>query len=107
MTQVFGLKQQGVGVDTKHTYDDDLYIGTYNETHPFNIKDLDAATREHNKSAGIKVLLLASLMFLGALVFSKSNKNFISMPTPEHKTSVIKDSLVLDSTKILKNAFGK
>lgn len=109
LAQVYDLKNKGTGVDKYQTYTNKLDIGTYDEEHLFNLEDLNDAKKADRKNTITSLISIVAIgiFTMACILAGKSNKQFIQMPTPEHKTSIIKDTIVSDSSKILKDAFIK
>lgn len=97
---IFGLKEHGNGLDKTYTYPkgSDRFIGTYDETHPFEIDDInvDRWGEKNNNYNTLKYFLGALIILAGILIgkglLSKNtesnNKTIIEKITPK-----IKDSL--------------
>lgn len=104
LTEVYGLMKV---TGEHHSFSDKLEIGTYDEEHPFDLKDLKSARdKRYKNTANACFGLIAMGMITMACILGGKSK-FIKMPTPVNKTSIVQDSLAYDSSKILKDAFVK
>lgn len=104
LTEVYGLMKVA---KEHHSFSDKLEIGTYNEEHPFDLKDLKLARNERYKNAASTCFGLIAMGIITMACILAGKSKFIKMPTPVNKTSIVQDSIVSDSSKILKDAFVK
>ena len=94
LSQVYNVKNIGTGINKKVQYSDPLFIGRYNEEHPFEMNDYKKVHKEQLKDLGS--LLSFICFFLPAmlgLMFVTTNKHQAKTQQTEKVTTMAKDSL--------------
>ena len=70
-----GVKEIGTGVNKAITYSDSFSIGIYDETHPFEVKDIETSKKDSNYSMFILPALVVIIGFLGIIGLAIANKH--------------------------------
>ena len=92
LSQVYNVKNTGSGIDKKVQYSDPLFIGRYNEEHPFEIDDLKTIQKEQLKSLlGVlaPTVLIIGIILISALGLKKQPQE----QSLEKITTMAKDSM--------------
>ena len=100
LTRVRNVKEVKNNTDEKLKYKNDLYIGTYDENHPFNIEDYDFADKQNKKyKASLMALttiligaMIARGFALNRMVINNENKA-VSTMMKDSIQNITKDSL--------------
>lgn len=92
LSKVRNVKNVGNGIDKKVQYSDELFIGKYDEEHPFKIKDLQDVQKEQFK--GLLGVLAPTLLIIGIILMSSLGlKKQPQEQTTEKIVNMAKDSL--------------
>ena len=103
LSKVHNVKNVGSGIDKKVQYSDELFIGKYDEEHPFEIEDLHTVQKEQLKS--LLGVLAPTMLIIGIILISAFGlKKQPQEQTVEKTTIMAKDSVNIakDSLKIFK-----
>lgn len=103
LSKVHNVKNVGSGIDKKVQYSDKLFIGKYDEEHPFEIEDLHTVQKEQLKS--LLGVLAPTMLIIGIILISAfGSKKQPQEQTVEKTTIMAKDSVNIakDSLKIFK-----
>lgn len=107
LSEIYNVKQLGVGIDKKIRYNNPMLIGRYDENHPFEMKDYKQAHKDLD-SRIFGMFTLAATFFAAVLLLApldRAKKDAV-VKQPEKVVTIAKDSLktLKDTLKISKDS---
>ena len=94
LSQVYNVKNIGIGINKKVQYSDPLFIGRYNEEHPFEMNDYKKVHKEQLKDflglVGFVALFMTGML---GFMFAITNKKPFQSQETEKVVNMAKDSL--------------
>ena len=94
LSEVYNVKKVGTGINKEIQYSKVVYIGKYDEKHPFELEDYNYALK--NKAKDFKAIMLLALVyvatFLALMPWKKNNNETVTQQT-EKVVTIAKDSL--------------
>ena len=106
LSEVYNVKKVGTGINKEIQYSKGVYIGKYDEKHPFELEDYNYALKE--KANDFKAIMLLALVYVATVLalipWKKNNSETVTQQT-EKIVTITKDSLQTikqDSLKIFK-----
>lgn len=87
LSEVYNVKEKGLGIDKYIEYNNPILIGRYDKEHPFNYDDYINVVKDVNK----KTIngLLGTIVYIGAVCLML----FLSNPKPNKAINQTKDSI--------------
>lgn len=94
LSEVFGIKETGYGLNKKYSYKRRNVIGRYDENHPFEIKDYKDYCRKETKDFFAQILIgLMPVAAILGFMYVTGNKKPAETQQIEKVITVAKDSL--------------
>ena len=105
LSEIKDVKTVGTGIDKKIEFSKGVFIGKYDEKHPFEREDYSSALKE--RARGFSALVVLALIYFAAIFalmpWKKNNSEAVTQQA-EKVVTTAKDSLqmVRDSLKVVK-----
>ena len=79
LSEVYNVKKVGTGINKEIEYSKGVYIGKYDEKHPFELEDYNYAVKE--KAKGFRALMFLALVYVGTFTGLFNNELWIRSAT--------------------------